>query len=94
MFSLGGWSEILIIAVAALILIGPKELPEVLRACGRWIYRFRRMSAQFREGVDGLLQEGQLQEYEESARKTAEDIQSFNKPNIKNRDEPDSIHGG
>jgi sec-independent protein translocase protein TatB len=77
MFSLGGWGEILIIVVAALILIGPKELPEVLRACGRWVYRFRRMSTQFRQGFDTLLQEGQLEEFERAARKTADELNTL-----------------
>lgn len=69
MFNWGGWSEIIIIAVAALILIGPKELPEVMRTCGRWIYRLQKMLGQFRHHFDDLIQEGQVDEYDRTARK-------------------------
>ena len=43
-----GWSELLVIAVVALIAIGPKELPGVLRTIGQWMGKARRMAANFR----------------------------------------------
>ncbi len=59
-----GWSELLIIAVVALIVIGPKELPEVMRNVGRAINKMRRSADDFRR------------HFEESARDTGyEDIQ-------------------
>ena len=42
-----GWSELLVIGVVALIAIGPKELPGVLRAVGQWMGKIRRMAAEF-----------------------------------------------
>ena len=69
MLNWGGWSEIIIIAVAALILIGPKELPEVMRTCGRWLYRLQKITGQFRHHFDDLIQEGQVEEYDRAARK-------------------------
>lgn len=79
---LGSWGEILIIVVAALILIGPREAPEVIRACGRWLYRLRKMSAQFRHGLDELLQEGQLEEYERVARLKVESAEIVGTQNL------------
>lgn len=69
MLNWGGWSEIIIIAVAALILIGPKELPEVMRTCGRWLYRLQKITAQFRYHFNDLIQEGQADEYDRAVRK-------------------------
>ena len=43
-----GWSELLVIAVVALIAIGPKELPGVLRMIGQWMGKARRMAANSR----------------------------------------------
>jgi sec-independent protein translocase protein TatB len=40
-----GWSELVVIAVVALIAIGPKELPGVLRMVGQWMGKARKMAA-------------------------------------------------
>ncbi len=69
MFDLGSFGEVLIIAVAVLILIGPKELPALLRTLGRWISKVRRASAALRQYFDEYLQEGEFEEYREHARK-------------------------
>ncbi|HEY3030120.1 MAG TPA: Sec-independent protein translocase protein TatB, partial [Bradyrhizobium sp.] len=42
-----GWSELVVIAVVALIAIGPKELPGVLRLVGQWMGKARKMAAEF-----------------------------------------------
>tara|TARA_A100000171_G_C2114552_1_gene137073 strand:- start:591 stop:920 length:330 start_codon:yes stop_codon:yes gene_type:complete len=63
MFDLGSWGEFLIIAMAALILIGPKEMPGLLKTLGRWIYRAKKTFRQFRQTYDTYLQEGELEEY-------------------------------
>src|SRR6201989_904184 len=42
-----GWSEFVVIGVVALIVIGPKELPAVLRAIGQWTTKIRRMAGEF-----------------------------------------------
>ena len=44
-----GWSELLVIGVVALIAIGPKELPGVLRAMGHWMGKVRRMASDFQD---------------------------------------------
>jgi Tat protein translocase TatB subunit len=41
-----GWSELVVIAVVALIAIGPKELPGVLRMVGQWMGKARKMAAE------------------------------------------------
>lgn len=63
MFDLGTWGEILIIAVAALILIGPKELPTLLRGLGRLIQKFKTLSAGFHREFDRYIHEGEFEEY-------------------------------
>ncbi len=63
MFDLGTWGEIFIIIVAALVLIGPKELPTVLRALGRLIQKLKNMSAGVRREFDKYIHEGEFEEY-------------------------------
>jgi Tat protein translocase TatB subunit len=42
-----GWSELVVIAVVALVVIGPKELPGVLRMVGQWMGKARKMAGEF-----------------------------------------------
>jgi sec-independent protein translocase protein TatB len=59
-----GPSELLLIVIVAVIAIGPKELPGALRAVGRWIGQLRRMSAHFRNGLDAMIREAEMEELE------------------------------
>src|SRR3981189_246865 len=55
-----GWSELLLIGVVALIAIGPKELPGVLRAVGQWTGKIRRMAAEFQGQFQEALREAEM----------------------------------
>lgn len=57
-------SELLIVAVVALIAIGPKDLPLALRTAGRWMGKVRRVSGHFRAGVETMIREAELAEIE------------------------------
>ena len=56
--------EILIIAVVALVVIGPKDLPRVMRAIGSFVGRARGMARHFRSGLDTMMRESELEEME------------------------------
>ena len=55
-----GWSELLVIGVVALIVIGPKELPSVLRAVGQWTGKIRRMAGEFQNQFQEALREAEM----------------------------------
>ena len=61
MFDLG-WDEMALIGVVTLIVMGPKDLPKVLRQAGRWARRVREMAHQFQHGLDQMVQEAELDE--------------------------------
>lgn len=61
-------SELLLVAVVALLVIGPKDLPLALRSMGRWIGKMRRMSNHFRAGVETMIREAELAELEKEWR--------------------------
>jgi|TARA_R100000049_G_C1953612_1_gene104034 sec-independent protein translocase protein TatB len=63
MFDIGA-SELLIIAVVAILVIGPKDMPLALRTAGRWIGQIRKVSAHFRAGLDAMVREAELEEME------------------------------
>jgi sec-independent protein translocase protein TatB len=55
-----GWSEIVVIGVVALIVIGPKELPAVLRAIGQWTTKIRRMAGEFQSQFQEAMREAEM----------------------------------
>jgi sec-independent protein translocase protein TatB len=65
MFNIG-WSEYLIIAVVALIAIGPKELPGVLRMVGQWVGKARKMAAEFQGQFQEAMREAEMADLKKS----------------------------
>ena len=63
-----GFDEMLVIAVVAIIVIGPKDLPLALRSVGRWVAKVRRVSGHFRTGVETMIREAELEEMEKKWR--------------------------
>lgn len=57
-------SEMLIVALVAIVLIGPKDLPRVMRVVGQWVGRGRSMARHFRGAIDDMIRESELQEME------------------------------
>ena len=69
-----GYSELLLIAVVALIVIGPKDLPRVMRTVGQWVGRARGMARHFRSGIDTMMREAELEEMEKKWKEENERI--------------------
>ena len=63
MFDVGA-SELLLIVIVAIVVIGPKDLPLALRTAGRWIGKIRRVSGHFRSGIETMIREAELEEME------------------------------
>jgi sec-independent protein translocase protein TatB len=57
-------SEFLLVMVIALVVIGPKDLPKVLRFVGKWVGKARAVAAQFRSGLDDMVRQSELEELE------------------------------
>jgi sec-independent protein translocase protein TatB len=71
-----GWGELLVIGIVALIAIGPKELPGVLRMVGQWVGKIRRMAGEFQNQFQEAMREVELaelkKEVDEMAAKAAD----------------------
>ncbi len=67
-------TELLIVALVALVVIGPKDLPGVLRTVGQWVGRARGMARHFRSGIDTMIREAELEEMEKKWREENERI--------------------
>lgn len=64
-----GWSELLVMAVAAVIVVGPKDLPRLMRTVGRYTGKARALAREFRASFDELGRETELQELNQEMEK-------------------------
>ena len=58
-------SELILVALVALVVIGPKDLPKAMRVVGYWVGRGRGVMRQFRSGFDSMIREAEMKELEE-----------------------------
>ena len=76
-----GWSELLVIGIVALIAIGPKELPGVLRMVGQWMGKVRRMASDFQSQFHEAMREAEMADLKKQVddmTNTAADLTNFN----------------
>lgn len=75
-----GWSEMLIIGVVALVVIGPKELPGALKTFAYWMKQARKLAREFQSGIDEMIRHAELDEakqaVEDARRKLNRDIEN------------------
>ena len=67
-------TEFIIVAIAAIIFIGPKDMPAAMRAVGRWVGKVRGMARHFHTGIESMIREAELEEMEKSWRAENERI--------------------
>ncbi|CAN5201819.1 hypothetical protein BH09PSE3_BH09PSE3_01740 [soil metagenome] len=67
-------SELLAVAVIALLVIGPKDLPRVMRVVGQWVGKARAMARHFRSGFDNMIREAELEDMEKKWKEENERI--------------------
>jgi sec-independent protein translocase protein TatB len=77
-----GWSEIAVIAVVALIAIGPKELPGVLRMVGQWMGKARKMASEFQGQFQEAMREAEMADLKKSFDEVKEAASGFTGGNI------------
>jgi sec-independent protein translocase protein TatB len=77
-----GWSELVVIAVVALIAIGPKELPGVLRMVGQWMGKARKMAAEFQGQFQEAMREAEMADLKKSFDEVKEAASGFSGGNI------------
>jgi sec-independent protein translocase protein TatB len=71
------WTEFLLIGVVALIVIGPKELPSVLRTLGQWTRKVRSMAAEFQGQFQEAMREAEMADLKKQVDDIAHDIKSY-----------------
>jgi len=80
-----GWAELAIIGVIVLIVVGPKELPRVLRSAGQWAGKARKIAREFQNSLDDMIRESEL----DTVKKDIEKATKFDiKKDIENAIDP------
>lgn len=80
-----GWQELFLIGLVTILVVGPKEIPRVLRTVTQWIQKVRSMARDFQRGIDDLVVEADLDDF----RKDMEAAKGFDvKRNIEDMIDP------
>jgi len=77
-----GWSELVVIAVVALIAIGPKELPGVLRMVGQWMGKARKMASEFQGQFQEAMREAEMADLKKTFDEVKETATGFSSGNV------------
>lgn len=64
-----GWQELFIVALLALIVVGPKDLPQAIRTISTWVRKARMMARDFQSGVNEMVREAELDDIKDSLTK-------------------------
>jgi sec-independent protein translocase protein TatB len=75
-----GWGELVVIGIVALIAIGPKELPTVLRTLGQWTGKMRRMANEFQGQFQEALREAEVADLKKQFDEAASAAQNITNP--------------
>src|SRR6202047_3572055 len=67
-----GWSELMLIGIVALVVIGPKDLPRALRVAGFWVRKARTLSRELQSSGEQMVREAELDEVHEQLKKASE----------------------
>ena len=86
MFDLG-WTEMMIIAMVALVIIGPKDLPNALKSVAYWVRKGRGAVREFQRGIDDMVREAELGD-------VRRDLEAATRPDFSNRIEKTLDPGG
>lgn len=65
------WTEIMVIAAVAVVVIGPKDLPNAIRTVATWVKKAREMAGEFQRGVDEMVREAELADVRKQVEQTA-----------------------
>ena len=87
MFDIGA-AELLLIAMVALIIIGPKDLPVAMRTAGRWLDQLRALTGHFRVGIDAMIREAEIEAQEKAWARKNEQVMRDHPPDKQDNGDP------
>ena len=73
-----GWTELIVVAAVAILVVGPKELPRMLRTFGQVVGKVRRMAGEFQSTFNDAVREAERQADLDDVKKSVGDLKSLN----------------
>ena len=70
-----GWTEMMVMAIIAVVIVGPKDLPKVIRTVGKWVGKARSMAREFQSSLDDIARESELDEVKKQIDKAGSDFE-------------------
>jgi sec-independent protein translocase protein TatB len=74
------WSELMVVGAVALVVIGPKDLPRVMREVGKFVNQGRTMARSFRAGFDEMIRESEIDDIRKQTQAQMAEIENSIKP--------------
>ena len=71
-----GWSEMMVVAVVAIIVVGPKDLPRLLRTVGGYVTKVRRLAGDFQKQLNEAMREAELEDVRKEVQQIGRDVDS------------------
>ena len=76
MFDFVSWSELLVVGIVALVVVGPKELPVLMRTIGKYLGMIKRQASEFRAQFDEAMRDSELEQLKKDVEKIKTDTES------------------
>jgi sec-independent protein translocase protein TatB len=70
------WSELMVVGAVALVVIGPKDLPKVMREVGKLVTQGRTMARSFRSGFDEMMRESEIEDIRKQTQAQMSEIEN------------------
>ena len=78
-----GLQEMLVIVVVLIVVVGPKDLPKVLRMAGRWVNKARQMASEFQNSLQDMAREAELDDVQREIKKIGDtDVKTILKDTV------------
>ncbi len=87
-----GWSELLVIAIVAIVVVGPKDLPRMMRTFGHYAGKLRRAASDFQRQFEDAMRETELEEMRKTWEETQAGLQApVDKPLMISQAKPEQV---
>lgn len=69
-----GWAELLVIAMVAIVVVGPRDLPRLMHKAGQWLTKARKMASHFQAGIEEMARQSELEDLRKEAKSIQRDL--------------------
>ena len=75
-----GWTELLVVGLVLIVVVGPKDLPKVLRTIGQWTRKVKKIARDFQDNIEDIARESEIDEVRNNFNDTINISESISNP--------------